>query len=868
MKNVYKLMFVCVTLLVFTLIITFINHYKTQSIHKEFVENTIEETIKKVKFDIYKIDNTLNLILKYKIDYFKSIHKEAIKLLKNNKNLDIFELKDILNKKISNKNLQIQLYLINKDYIIYDTTYKKDLNLDMKLLKGAKDQLDTIHKNPENIVVASPSIDIITKKYTTYSYGVLDEEKDIVLEIGFFDGELSSIKEELFNYHTRNQLIDNLEVYAHYGNYIISLTKQEKYKNKTKEEVLKLLTSEINTPENNLIKQVLQSGKSFTNTLQEDKSIYKIIYTPIKDIQLSQNTYKDYVLKLKIDITKYHEDVKVLEFIFFISIFLFLIFFILFLLYLSRSIINPMNNKIQEQYEQLKKQHNFTNILIQNAPISVYYQDKNAEFALCNSIFEELIGFDKNYLVGKNIFDILPKDDALNFTINDSKLFSFESQIEIYESKLINFRTHEIKDVIFYKSAIVNDSNEIDGIIGAILDVTEQREKDKQLEVLNKKLEIKVEEQIKKIQTINQNFESIFNTSKDGMIVLDKDYNFIIANNSFFNILAVDKKIIENTNCKEFAKNSKNYNLQNLIEQFEEKNHILKKEFKFKNGKRETKHTFISMEYMKGLENILVIISDITKEKQKEEEEKQKEKKLLEQSKLAQMGEMISMIAHQWRQPLTSISSILIAIENKIMLKKFEILKDEKSKEFESYVLNKLSDISNFTIHLSNTIDDFRNFYKKDISMENTTSKKIIDDTLRIIGQSIKASGITIHIDKNDDKELKCYKNQLIQVFLNILKNCQDNFEEKKIANKTIWVSSNFIDDKHIIKFRDNGEGIDKKILSRIFEPYFSTKLNKNGTGLGLYMSKMIIEQTHNGVLEVKNIKDGVEFTITLKEEL
>ncbi len=868
MKNEYKLMIVSVLLLVFTLIITFVNHYKTKSLHENFVESTIKETIKKVKFDIDKADNTINLIIKYKKDYFRSIHNDAIKMLKNNPKLTIKELRDILNKKLKHMGIKTHLYLIDKNYIVYDTTNKKDKNLDMKLFQGAKDNLDLAFNNPSDIVVATPTIDILTKKYTTYSYGMLDKKTNNLLEIGFFDGELSILKEEMYKYHIKNSLVENIEIYADYKNYIINLTKNTTELNITKEEFIKKLTSQLNSEQNKMLIEIVKSGKQSSKVIKENGKTYKIVYTPIKDIKLSHNSYKNYIIKLKIDITEFEENIQLIELIFMASIILFFIFFALFLFYLSRSVISPMHNKILEQYDELRKQHNFTNTLIQNAPTSIYYQDKNAEFTACNSVFEQLVGLDKKYIIGKTILDILPKDDAINFTTNDSNLFHQNSKIEVYESKVLNFRTHEIKDVIFYKSAIINNFGEVEGIIGVILDVTDQKLKDKQLEELNRGLEKKVQEQIEKIQTINENFESVFNTSRDGMMVLDKDYNYIVANNSFHRILSVNKNIFQNKNCKDFAIKTKNHALQSVINLFEERNYVSREEIKFKDGNRNIKHVLITIEYMKNLENILMVITDITSDKIKDEEEKQKEKKMIEQSKLAQMGEMISMIAHQWRQPLTSISSTLISIENKLMLKKFEILKDERAKEFELFLLNKMSDISNLTIHLSDTIDDFRNFYRKDVSLEHSTSQKIIEDTLRIIGHSIESDGITINIDSNDTVNLKCYKNQLMQVFLNILKNCQDNFNERKTPNKTIWINSHFIDGKHIIILRDNGGGINEDILSKIFEPYFSTKLKKNGTGLGLYMSKMIVEQTHNGSLEVANTSDGVEFVITLNKEI
>jgi len=258
---------------------------------------------------------------------------------------------------------------------------------------------------------------------------------------------------------------------------------------------------------------------------------------------------------------------------------------------------------------------------------------------------------------------------------------------------------------------------------------------------------------------------------------------------------------------------------------------------------------------------------------------RQQEIKLIQQSKLAQMGEMISMIAHQWRQPLGAISSTSIDLSMKIELEMFNLKEEKGRKECQAYFNNGLQEIDGFVQNLTNTIDDFRNFYKPNKQTEITSLCKPVNKAINIIKASFTSESIEIieiFCFTCQNKKVKLYTSEMMQVILNIFKNSQDNFKEKalkdgashKIKNPKITISCKCTsDDKIILDICDNGGGIDEDILPKIFDPYFSTKDEKNGTGLGLYMSKTIVEEHHNGKLQVSNRDDGVCFTIELNED-
>jgi len=239
-----------------------------------------------------------------------------------------------------------------------------------------------------------------------------------------------------------------------------------------------------------------------------------------------------------------------------------------------------------------------------------------------------------------------------------------------------------------------------------------------------------------------------------------------------------------------------------------------------------------------------------------------KDQQILHQSRLAQMGEMISMIAHQWRQPLGAISATAIDMKLQMELETFDLNKDEDSKLCYAYFMNSLNSIDGFVKGLTSTIDDFRNFYKpnKEFFMSNINSP--MDTALKIVRQNISSNEIDIQEEYDIAKDVEMFTNELVQVFLNILKNAQDNFIERGTKDAKIKISTKNISTGVVLKICDNGGGISEDIIDRIFDPYFSTKDEKNGSGLGLYMSKMIVEEHHNAKLLVSNYTNSQGFRI------
>jgi len=252
--------------------------------------------------------------------------------------------------------------------------------------------------------------------------------------------------------------------------------------------------------------------------------------------------------------------------------------------------------------------------------------------------------------------------------------------------------------------------------------------------------------------------------------------------------------------------------------------------------------------------NFLAIKQEITKEIYLQEEVKTKDELMISQSRHAAMGEMVSLIAHQWRQPISVVSMIA---NNMIMDLEFGEINNDNLKEDANALLEQ-------TQYLSKTIDDFRDFFKPDKAKEVTKIKTVLSETMSIFGKALENNDITLFIECSEDISIKIYSRELLQVIINLLKNAKEAFENKSIKDKRIEIVVKLFSSYIRIEMFDNAGAIDDAIKERIFEPYFSTKDEQMGTGLGLYMSKTIIEKHLGGKLWCENKKDGVSFYIDL----
>ena len=249
----------------------------------------------------------------------------------------------------------------------------------------------------------------------------------------------------------------------------------------------------------------------------------------------------------------------------------------------------------------------------------------------------------------------------------------------------------------------------------------------------------------------------------------------------------------------------------------------------------------------------IAVSQDITAKKHFEEQQQQ----LISQSRHALMGEMISMIAHQWRQPLSTMSAISANLMLDVQL---GALKEESLK-------GELSKFEQIITHLSQTITDFNDFFKSDKVKQKSDLSQVVYETLELIEFRLK--DIHVKTDLDSIEPIYLYRNELLQVLINIINNAVDALEESDLKKPEITIS---LKQKGpyspiFITIKNSGKSIDEEVLPYIFEPYFSTK-EKNGTGLGLYIVKTIVDKHLDGKIYATNHEDGCSFTIELGTQL
>jgi len=216
------------------------------------------------------------------------------------------------------------------------------------------------------------------------------------------------------------------------------------------------------------------------------------------------------------------------------------------------------------------------------------------------------------------------------------------------------------------------------------------------------------------------------------------------------------------------------------------------------------------------------------------------------------MGEMIGNIAHQWRQPLNTVG---LLVQDLSVCHEYGSFSQE-------YLDTAVDKIMQLIQHMSRTIDDFRNFFRPEKEKSTFQLCQVVSRTLSLVEGNFSARQIKVDVIAADDPPITGYPNEYSQVLLNILGNAADALQERNTVKPHIVVKVFTADDKAVVTVSDNAGGIGEDIIGRIFEPYYTTKEQGKGTGVGLYMAKNIIENSMNGSLTVRNAGPGAEFRI------
>ena len=399
----------------------------------------------------------------------------------------------------------------------------------------------------------------------------------------------------------------------------------------------------------------------------------------------------------------------------------------------------------------------------------------------------------------------------------------------------------------------------------------------KEAEDLNQKLIGHVDQKNRELESSQLFFQTIFETANEGIWVLDKNFITTQVNMGVCKILGFTQEDIVGKPFKDFIDES----LQEKFFKQTQHGYLINEqcnEIIFRDSNDKKLYCLISIESIKNMNDkedaYFAMISDITQRQESQKElvelnslleerisdevlkNREKDALMFQQLRHAQMGEMISMIAHQWRQPLTAISTLTSGMKLDLVLGTPDFDVYEKSLDY----------VDEHVQHLSETINDFRNFFNPNKELEASDIQELVDNALSIVGASLKQHSIELKIDITTTKNVLVFSNEVTQMILNLLKNAQDVFEEKEILNPYITIKAYEEDSLTVVEISDNAGGIPETIIDKIFDPYFSTKDAKNGTGLGLYMSKTIVEEHCKGRLNVHNTSDGCCFVIKLNQ--
>ena len=474
---------------------------------------------------------------------------------------------------------------------------------------------------------------------------------------------------------------------------------------------------------------------------------------------------------------------------------------------------NHINSYIFEK--NLKKEKNFISTIIDNANSIIAVINKDGVMTKINKYGEDFVEYSQSEIASEPYFwkKFLPienQDTALWFSEDiDQNILTKSFQNSLVSKK-------GVKKIFEWSNTLVKkEDGTIDYLLLIGLDITEQA-----------KQSLLIEEQ-------KEEFETIFKKSKDGIAIFDLESRFLDFNNAYLEMTGFRREELLGKSCIEITvtedrdrtKKALDIAIRNgYVENFE-------KSCLVNHGKVITINMSLSL--LPDRQRVLISAKNITANK------------LLEsQSKLASMGEMIGNIAHQWRQPLSVISTIASGISFK---KEFGNLKEEE-------IIPNMENIVKQTNYLSKTIEDFRNFIKGNQIEEIFTATQLFEKTLSIMHSSLENHFIKVvsHIDC--DITIKGYENELMQAFINIINNAKDALmENKDLEDKYIFIEAKTINHHCEIIIKDNGGGIKPSVVERIFEPYFTTKHQSVGTGLGLSMAHKIITQMHRGEIKVSN---------------
>ena len=492
--------------------------------------------------------------------------------------------------------------------------------------------------------------------------------------------------------------------------------------------------------------------------------------------------------------------------------------------------------KQKHMEEKIIANEKILSLIIDKSPIGICTVDLHGNFVSTNPTYESMLGYSKKELTNLSFFDVTHPDYRPKNKGLFKKMFALEESGFSMEKVYIRKDGKEI-DVHVHAVGVSDETGAIKFGTAFVEDITEKKHALELLKQKKNELETIIQEAPNPIMLHNE----------DGKVLLVNKVWQELTGYSYDEINTIEK-------WTEKAYGEEMPTVKKYIDKLYELHHAVNEgEYPIITSNGETiswQFSSAPLGIIDGKRTVISSAMDITELKKKDE-------MMINQSRQAAMGDMIAMIAHQWRQPLT-----VIAMEANNIKLDIALGEEIPTEELEEMA----NTISEQTQQLSQTIDDFRNFFKPNQEKKQTTVGSVLEGTLKIVGKSLENNNIAVTIENKSETEFLTYSNQLLQVFLNLLGNAKDILLDKEVSDAKITIKINETQDSIITTICDNGGGIPEDAIKRLGEPYFTTK-EKNGTGLGLYMSITIVAKHLNGSLTWENRDEGACFIVTLPKE-
>ncbi|KJU83689.1 multi-sensor signal transduction histidine kinase [Candidatus Magnetobacterium bavaricum] len=561
----------------------------------------------------------------------------------------------------------------------------------------------------------------------------------------------------------------------------------------------------------------------------------------------------------------------------------------------SREALQKLNNDLIEQTHIIRQSEEMFKFFVQTVPDVIYKIDIDGRFTFINNSIRNY-GYEPDELIGEHFSKIIHPDEVKKITRAEvlpsfigkhtdnsetPKLFDERRNVD---RQTVGLEVHliakdsdlpdktivaEVTSYGIYKFNIDKHTSDLAGTLGVIKcreedflgsggiikDVTEKKRTEKALF------------ESKKIS------HALMENASDAIVIADEEGNLLDANKKAVELIGYDKSELV---CMKYTDIHPQNELERIMAAFNASveeliHHFIETQVLRKDGSTVSVEISACPIVINGKKLMQGIFRDITERKLSQEKLRRQEQLLIQQSKMAAMGEMIGVIAHQWKQPLNALGLIIQGINDSYEYGELD------AKDIDNIVKETMKQV-NF---MSKTIDEFRNFFKPSKEKETCSIISVVGEVFSLLSAKLKGSLISYriicHIHNKtfrnyleiipcEDTPITTYKNQLAHVLLNLINNSNDAITERRqkgLLNTDGMISVDCYKENNLLKIEisDNGGGIPEKILDRIFEPYFTTKEDK-GTGIGLYMAKVIVEESLGGKIYAKNIENGAVLTL------